>query len=139
MPSQCEIVAESASWYASSIITINTTVASDWGYNANHWKMYALDLVFINSSLKSSPAGQNEGYFADDIFKCIFMDEQFCISIRISLKVGPKGHIDNKSALVQIKAWCWIRDKPLPEPMLTQFTDTYKRHQKQNTSSVLYE
>ena len=83
--------------------------------------MYGLDLVFINPSLKS--------YFADDIFKCIFMEEQFCISIRISLKVGPKGQSDNTSASVQVMAWCWIGDKPLPEPMLTQFTDTYKRYQ----------
>ena len=40
--------------------------------------------------------------FADDIFKCIFMDEKFYISIPISLKFVPKGPIDNKAALVQI-------------------------------------
>ena len=32
---------------------------------------------------------------ADDIFKCIFMNEKFCKSIRISLKFIPKGLIDN--------------------------------------------
>ena len=42
--------------------------------------------------------------FADDIFKCIFMDEKFCISIRISLKFVPKCPIDNKAALVQVMA-----------------------------------
>ena len=36
---------------------------------------------------------------ADDIFKCIFMDEKCCISIQISMKFVPKGPIDNKSAL----------------------------------------
>ena len=40
----------------------------------------------------------------------------------------PKGPIDNKWALVQVMAWRRIGDKPLPEPMLIQFTDTYMRH-----------
>ena len=65
--------------------------------------------------------------FADDIFKCIFMNEWFCISIRISL-FAPKGTIDNKSALVQIMACHQTGDKPLPELMLTQFTDAYIGH-----------
>ena len=64
----------------------------------------------------------------EDIFKCIFMNEMLCISIRISLKFVPKGPIDNKSALIQVMAWRQTGDKPLPEPMLTQFTDAYTRH-----------
>ena len=44
---------------------------------------------------KSSPPEQNGHHFADDIFKCIFMNEKFCISIRISLKFVPEGPIDN--------------------------------------------
>ena len=66
--------------------------------------------------------------FADDIFKCFFMNEKFRISIWISLKFVPKGPIDNKSALVQVLAWHLTGDKPLPEPMLTQFTNTYMQH-----------
>ena len=42
---------------------------------------------------------------ADDIFKCIFLNENVRISIKISLKCVPKGPIDNKSALVQVMAW----------------------------------
>ena len=53
---------------------------------------------------------------------------KFGISIRISLKFVPKGPIDNKSALVQVMAWCRTGDEPLPEPMLTRFTDAYMRH-----------
>ena len=34
----------------------------------------------------SSPTGQNGRHFPDDIFKCIFMNEKFCILIWISLK-----------------------------------------------------
>ena len=37
---------------------------------------------------------------ADDIFKCIFLNEKLCILIRISLKFAPKGPIDNNPALV---------------------------------------
>ena len=50
----------------------------------------------------------------DNIFKCIFMNEKFCISIRISLKFIRKHPIDNKSALVQVMAWHLTGAKPLP-------------------------
>ena len=36
----------------------------------------------------------------DDIFKCIFLNENRCILIKISLKFVPKGPIDNNPALV---------------------------------------
>ena len=39
------------------------------------------------------------------------------ISIPISLKFIPKGPIDNKSALLQVMAWCRTGDKPLPDPV----------------------
>ena len=65
---------------------------------------------------------------ADDILKCIFLNEKVRILIKISLKFVPKGPIDNESALVQVMAWRRTGDKPLPEPTLTQFTDAYMRH-----------
>ena len=64
------------------------------------------------------------------IFKCTFLNEKCCILIRISpcsLKFVPKGAIDNKWALVQVKACRLFGDKPLPEPMLIQFPDAYMR------------
>ena len=66
--------------------------------------------------------------FADDSFKHIFVNENFCISTWISLRFVPKGPIYNWSAWVQVMAWRWTADKPLPKPMLTQFTDAYMRH-----------
>ena len=66
----------------------------------------------------------------DDIFKSIF-NESVWISITtctISLKFIPKGPIDYKSAQVQVVAWHRTGEKPLPESMLTQFTDAYIRH-----------
>ena len=65
---------------------------------------------------------------ADGIFKCIFLNENDRISIIILLKFVPRSPIDIKPALVQVMAWCWIGDKPLPEPMMPQFTDAYMRH-----------
>ena len=38
------------------------------------------------------------------------------------------GLNDNKSALIQVMACHHTSDKPLPEQMLTQFTDAYMRH-----------
>ena len=43
---------------------------------------------------------QNGRHFPDDIFKCIFINENVWISIKISLKFVPKGPINNIPALV---------------------------------------
>ena len=61
---------------------------------------------------------QNGRHFADDIFKCIFLNENIWISNKISLKFVPKGPINNIPALVQIMAWRCLGDKPLSEPMM---------------------
>ena len=49
---------------------------------------------------------QNGRRFADDIFKCIFFNENVKRLIEISLRCTPKGPINNIPALVQIMAWC---------------------------------
>ena len=64
----------------------------------------------------------------DDVFKCNFLNENVWIPIKISLKFVPKGPINNIPALVQIMAWRRTGDKPLSEPMMTHFNDTYMRH-----------
>ena len=43
-------------------------------------------------------------HFPGDIFKCIFLNENVLISIKISLKFVPKGQINNIPALVYIMA-----------------------------------
>ena len=53
------------------------------------------------------------------------MNENVWILIEISLKFVPIGPINNIRALVQIMAWRWTGDKPLSEPMMTQFNDAY--------------
>ena len=52
----------------------------------------------------------------------------FCFTYHWSLLLIPKGLIDNMWALGLVMAWRRIGDKPLPEPMLTQFIDTYLQH-----------
>ena len=65
---------------------------------------------------------QNERHFADDIFKCIFLNENVWIPIKISMKFVPKGPINNIPALVQIMAWGRPGDKPLSELMMVNLT-----------------
>ena len=65
---------------------------------------------------------------ADNIFKRIFMNEKFCILIKIALKFVPQGPIDNNPALVKIMTLHRIGNKPWSEPMLNQFTDAYMQY-----------
>ena len=81
-----------------------------------------------HSAVRSSLPGQHGRHFADDIFRCIFVNEKFGILIKISLKLVPKGPTDNNLALVKIMAWRRIGDKPVSEPMLTRLTNAYMRH-----------
>ena len=61
---------------------------------------------------------QNGWHFTDDIFNCLFFNENVWISIKISLKFVPKGPINNIPALVWIMAWRRSGDKPLSEPVM---------------------
>ena len=65
---------------------------------------------------------------AHDIFKYIFLNESVESPIQISPNLVPRSLIDNKPVLVQVMAWRQMCDKPLPESMMTQFTDAYMRH-----------
>ena len=69
----------------------------------------------VFNTLRPRPNGR---HFPDDIFKWIFLNENECISIKISLKLVPRGPISNIPALVQIMAWRRSGDKPLSEPMV---------------------
>ena len=99
------------------------------------FELTPLDISCVSTRINSSPPAQNGRLFADDIFRCIFVNEKFCILIKIS-KFVPNGPIDNNPALVQIMAWRRIGDKPLSEPMLARFTDAYMRHNGDMSWSV---
>ena len=52
---------------------------------------------------------------ADNIFKCIILNENDGIPIQIPLKFVPRTPIDNTPASDQVMAWCQTGAKPLPE------------------------
>ena len=85
-------------------------------------------LLIVNHRLTHPSLDKMAAVLADGIFKCIFLNENDRIQIQISLKFIPRSPIDNKPTLVQVMAWRRIGDWPLPELMMTQFTDAYMQH-----------
>ena len=61
---------------------------------------------------------QNVRLFGDNTFKCIFLDENVWIWIKISLKSVPDGPSSNIPALFQIMAWRRPGATPSSEPMM---------------------
>ena len=61
---------------------------------------------------------QNGRHFADDVFKCIFLNENVWILLKISLKFIPKSPINNIPSFIQIMAWRRPGDKSLSEPIM---------------------
>ena len=96
-----------------------------WYWESPRYKILVPTGNIRFNSLRPRP---NRRHFADDIFKCIFENEDEWISPKISLKFVPRVRINNITALVQIMAWRRTGDKPLSEPMMTQFNDAYMRH-----------
>ena len=86
---------------------------------------FIIHMVWLIITLKPR---QNCHHFADDIFKCIFLNDSLWISLKISLMCVPKVRINNISGLVKVMAWRRSSDKPLSEPMMVWFTDAYMRH-----------
>ena len=87
--------------------------------------MMSVDLNVLTHWGQHIEAETNGRHFPDDIFKWIFFNENCFILLQISIKCVCNGPIDNNSALVQIMARRPTGDKPLSEPMLTLFSNTY--------------
>ena len=75
-------------------------------------------IVSHNGVINTLRPRQNGRHFPNDIFKCIFLNDNIKISIKISLKFVPKGPVKYIPALVQIMAWRRPGDKPFSEPMM---------------------
>ena len=84
-------------------------------------------VLFIVMCFNSLRPRLNRRPFSDDIFKCIFLNENECILPRISRKFVPMVPINSIPALVQIMAWRRPGDKPLSEPMMVSLL-THMRH-----------
>ena len=76
--------------------------------------------------LTNLPLDKMATILADDIFKCILLNG--VINSDSNFTETPGSPIDNKQELVQVMAWRRAGDKPLPESLLTQFTNGYMRH-----------
>ena len=75
--------------------------------NAKYYKAY-LERLWL---------GQNGRHFASDIFKWIFLNENYCFLFEISLKYVPRGSLSNEPSTVQIiRTITWTNAK---------FTDVY--------------
>ena len=93
-----------------SVNTLNNEMSSADPCSAEHG----------DKNINSLRPRHNGRHFADDIFRCIFLNENAWILIKISLKFVPKGSINNIPALVQIMDWRRPGDKPLSESMLVR-------------------
>ena len=71
-----------------------------------------------NEQVNTMRPRQNVRHFPDDIFKCVFFNENVWNLLNISLKFPPGVRINNIAALVQIMACRRPDDKPLSEPMV---------------------
>ena len=83
-------------------LTRDTSTTSHWIWK-NHLSKFSLKSA-RGQGVNTLRPGQNGRRYPDDIFKCIFLNENICIPINISLKFVPKGQINNISSLVQIMA-----------------------------------
>ena len=115
----------STSWYT-SVLNMSWFVDNFYVLHFYYWgyiDRLGLDQVFVSCwetprEIHTLRPRQNGRHFADDIFKCVFLNENVWIPIKISLKFVPKGQINKMPALVQIMAWRRPGDKPLSEPMM---------------------
>ena len=100
-------------WYPchQAVVTSAIFASVIWSMETNR----ACHPGLIFNTLRPRQNGQN---FPDDIFKCVFFNQNVWILIKISMKFVPKCPINNILALVQIMAWRCPGDKPLSEPMM---------------------
>ena len=86
---------------------------------AKHTHTHIYIYIYIHRINTLRPR-QNCHHFANDIFKCIFLNENVWLSLKISLKFVPEVRINNIPALIQIMAWRRPGAKPLSEPIMVK-------------------
>ena len=112
------------SFKSSKITVANATVVSKPKLHPNHRIRIVADAKFgIHANtrrlvINTLRPRQNGRHFPDKIFKCIFLNEDARISLKIPLKFVPKVRINNIPALLEIMSWRRLGDKPLSQPMM---------------------
>ena len=71
------------------------------------WVVYKNGIPMLPriSPLTHLPLDEMAAILTEDIFKCIFLNENYRILILILLKFVARGPVDNKSSLVKVMAW----------------------------------
>ena len=112
-----------ASIYVVCLFTTVQIYSACYQTHINNELLLLTRLVFVGNSARFNTLRprQNGRHIADDMFKCIFVNENAWIPIEISLKLVPQGSINNNPALFQIMAWRRPGDKPLSEPMMVSW------------------
>ena len=109
---------DGAGWSANILLS---SILCDYLWFCTHFQWWG-DFIQNGSSdftaLNTWRPRQNGRHFADNVFKCIYLNENVWILLKISLKFVPKGPVNNIPSLVQVMAWCRPGNKPLSEPMM---------------------
>ena len=112
---------------AAILVLVETLISIPTSGHVRNISFYHADFDYYNSlavlmliSCNTVRPRENRHHFADDTFKCIFVNDAWWIPIKISLKFVPKGPINNITALVQIMACRLVGAKPLSEPMMVR-------------------
>ena len=93
-----------------------------WGWwfetpSSSSWLHINGSIVGESHQVNTFRPRHNGRHSADNIFKCIFTNDNVWILLNISLTFVPKGQISNIPAFVQKMAWCRSSSKPLSEPV----------------------
>ena len=116
VPVCCKLQIPDLMHYCQLSIQISDNGMEIYGYNGHSCRIRNRESNLVNTLRPR----QNSRHFPDDIFKCIFLNENVWILIKISLKFVPNGSINNIPALVQIMVWRRPGDKPLSETMMVR-------------------
>ena len=73
---------------------------------------------WANRNMSTLTSLQNGRHFTDNIFICIFLNENVPILITISLNIVPYGLLDRYVSICSDMAWRLTGDKPLSERMM---------------------
>ena len=99
-----------------------STLAVHWSKSTQRQK---LPWGAFKNTFNTLRPKQDGRHFADNIFKCIFLNENIWILLKISLKFVLKVQINNIPALVQIMVCRLVVAKPLSEPTRTTRTPAF--------------
>ena len=83
-----------------------------------YYKAWTVSIIIGTLGVNTLRPRWNGRHLAGDVFKCIFLNENVKILLKISQKFVPNGPINNIPSLVQVMAWRRPGDKPLPEPIM---------------------